>query len=236
MPLSGLIVFLLEAISLIHGAFAYMFGSVIATALFFIAGIYLFAIFYQIFFERLARKEIFQLEMPSLNLEYSYADVSFGQIFRFLAKSLVLFPLLATLITISTTIFLIFMSKSQPVQSIASISIAIVMAIRLLAYTNEKLASDLAKVLPFSLLTVILTDPATFSIGGLSARAGELAGAVGSLIPLFFAFIGLEIAVQLFLQFQKLTIPAPAPQEPQVPATSKKKKGKPEEEDDFQGQ
>jgi len=194
----------LGAISLIYKAIEVILGPISATALFFIIGIYIFAIFYDFFFERLSRKEIFKIELKAINLEYSYTDMSFGQIFRFLIKSVVFFPILASVITIFTTIFLILMSKDQPVATIASISVAVVMVVRVLAYTNERLAKDVAKVLPFALLTVILTNPTTFAQADLITRGNELIASANSLIPLFFTFIAIEIILQPIIQIQRL--------------------------------
>ena len=191
-------------ISLIYKAAEVVLGPISASAIFFIIGIYIFAIFYDFFFERLSRKEIFKIELKAINLEYSYTDMSFGQIFRFLVKSIVFFPILASIITVFTTIFLILMSKDQSVQIIASISVAVVMVVRILAYTNERLAKEVAKVLPFALLTVILTNPTTFAESDLINRGNQLINSANSLIPLFFTFIAIEIILQPLMQLQKL--------------------------------
>lgn len=194
----------LGTISLIYKVFEGIFGTISANAIFFIIGIYFFAVFYDFFFERLSKKEIFKIELKAINLEYSYTNMSFGQIFRFLIKSIVFFPILASIITIFTTIFLILMSKEQSVQTIASISVAVVMVVRVLAYTNERLAKEVSKVLPFALLTVILTNPTTFAESDLITRGNELLASANSLIPLFFTFIAIEIILQPLMQIQKL--------------------------------
>lgn len=212
----------LGAISLVYNVLEAMFGSISASAIFFIIGIYIFALFYDFFFERLSRKEIFKIELKAINLEYSYTDMSFGQIFRFLIKSVVFFPLLASIITIFTTIFLILMSKDQSVQTIASISVAVVMVVRILAYTNERLAKDVSKVLPFALLTVILTNPTTFAESDLINRGNELLASANSLIPLFFTFIAIEIVLQPLMQIQKLSkAPIPTIEEKKQPEEPK---------------
>ncbi|MFH0927477.1 MAG: hypothetical protein V1822_02760 [Candidatus Micrarchaeota archaeon] len=198
------------AISLVYKAFESLLGPITANALFFIAGIYIFVIFYDFFFERLSRKEIFKIELKAINLEYSYTDMSFGQIFRFLIKSIVFFPILASVITVFTTIFLILLSKDQPVETIAAISMAVVMVVRILAYTNERLAKEVSKILPFSLLLIILTNPTTFAQSDLLTRSNQLIASANSLIPLFFSFIAIEIILQPIVQLQKLA-KSPAP-------------------------
>ncbi|PIT84177.1 hypothetical protein COU37_04475 [Candidatus Micrarchaeota archaeon CG10_big_fil_rev_8_21_14_0_10_45_29] len=198
---------ILGAVSLIYMAFESILGPVVANALVFIIGIYFFAIFYEFFFERLSKREIFTVEMRDAPITYSYADFSFNQIFRFLLKNVLVFPLMASVLTAFTTIFLIFLSKDQSVQNIASISFAVVVVVRILAYTHEKLAKEVAKLLPFSLLTIVLTNPTTFAQSDLIARGNELLASAGSLIPLLLAFIAIEIIIQLVMQMRKISMP-----------------------------
>jgi len=196
--------YVLGFISTLYSWLQNILSPIPATAIFFIIGIYVFAIFYDFFFQRLAKREILKIELKAINLEYSYTDLSFGQIFRFLIKNVVFFPILASIITIFTTIFLILMSKDQPVETIASISVAVVMVIRILAYTNEPLAIEVAKILPFALLVAILTNPTTFSQSDLISRGNQLIASASSLIPLFFTFIAIEIILQPLMQIQGL--------------------------------
>jgi len=223
---------ILGAVSLIYMAFESILGPVVANALVFIVGIYFFAVFYEFFFERLSKKEVFTVEMRDAPITYSYADFSFNQIFRFLLKNVLVFPVMASILTVFTTIFLIFLSKDQSVQNIASISFAMVVVVRILAYTHEKLAKEVSKLLPFALLTIVLTNPTTFAQGDLIARGNQLVGASGSLIPLLLAFIAIEIIIQLVMQMRKISLPQEEGQGEKEPAGRRARRAKPAEEEE----
>jgi hypothetical protein len=179
-------------------------GQIPATALFFIVGIYIFVHIYDIFFNRLSKKEIFHMELKSISVNQRYSDASIGRIIRFLIKNILFFPVLALMITVFTTVILIVMSEGQSVSAIASISVAIVIVVRILAYTNERLANEVVKLIPFALLIAIITNPSSFAQEELIIRGNELVASANSLIPMFFTFIAFEIVLQPIMQLRAL--------------------------------
>ena len=54
---------------------------------------------------------------------------------------------------------LIFLNNNSGLEMILLLSMALVASIRVCAYYSENLAKDLAKLLPFALLAVFLSDP-----------------------------------------------------------------------------
>ncbi len=179
-------------------------GQIPATALFFIVGIYIFVHIYDIFFNRLSKKEIFHMELKSISVNQKYSDASIGRIIRFLIKNIFFFPVLALMITVFTTVILIVMSEGQSVSNMASISVAIVIVVRILAYTNERLANEVVKLIPFALLIAIITSPSSFAQEELIIRGNELVASANSLIPMFFTFIAFEIVLQPIMQLRAL--------------------------------
>jgi hypothetical protein len=194
-----------EMVSKLYISGDQFFGTVIWQSIVFVVGIYCFTIFTGFFLERLSRKEVLYLENSKNPLiSDSYSDHTFKIIFRYFIKNLVFFPLMAVVLTAITTIFLIIMSKNQPANTIAAISVAIIIVIRILAYTNEKLGIEVAKMLPFALLTVVLTDPSTFAQDDLIIRINQLRHISTSVLPLFFVFIVAELIIQPLLKMKQM--------------------------------
>ena len=69
---------------------------------------------------------------------------------------------------------LIFLTKSYGYEDLLSTSFAIVTAIRITSYYSEDLSKDLAKMLPFALLGVVLVNPSYFDPGSIGARISGL--------------------------------------------------------------
>ena len=60
---------------------------------------------------------------------------------------------------------MLFITKNYSIPAVLSTSFGIIIAIRLTAYYNEDLSKDVAKMLPFALLGLVLVDPSYFGLG-----------------------------------------------------------------------
>jgi len=97
------------------------------------------------------------------------------------------------------TLFLILLAENLEVSVILKIAIVVIAAIRMTAYYKEDLSKDLAKMLPFALLAILITNP-TFFTNFLSiienlTKIGESFSQIG----IYFTFIiSLEIILRIF--------------------------------------
>jgi len=89
-------------------------------------------------------------------------DASHFVIF-YIIKHVIIFPILTFFWFLVMTMILAFLSRQDNLQPILLITIALVAVIRIMAYYNEDLSKDLAKMLPFALLGVFLVDITFFS-------------------------------------------------------------------------
>jgi hypothetical protein len=115
------------------------------------------------FYRFLARKDIFELNFTR------YEQTRF-RLFRmvlhlifYVGQYLILFPVIAFAWFVLITVFLVFLAKTQSMESTLLVSMAILSSIRITAYYNESLSRDLAKMLPFALLGIYVVDLTYFS-------------------------------------------------------------------------
>ena len=125
--------------------------STIEPLIFFVIGMAIYSVFVFKFYRFLAKRDIFEL-----NIE-RYEHKTFHR-FLHVVKCLVLFPLVVFFWFIILSVLLVMISKMGDVVQILQISIALVSAIRISAYYNEDLSKDLAKMLPFALLAILILD------------------------------------------------------------------------------
>ena len=64
------------------------------------------------------------------------------------------------------------LSKSRPIEDILYFGIIVVATTRISAYVSEKLAEDMAKLLPWSLIFIFLIDPGAITIKSISSSFG----------------------------------------------------------------
>jgi hypothetical protein len=131
--------------------------------IFFCLGIAVYAVFIFNFYRFLARKDIFEMDFT----KYAQARFRFVRTFLhlifYIGKYLILFPFVAFAWFALLTVLLTFLAKTQSIESILLVAMAVLSAIRITSYYNEDLSRDLAKMLPFALLGVYIVDLSYFS-------------------------------------------------------------------------
>ena len=108
-----------------------------------------------IYYKQLARRDLF--EIPKLNLKSKFVNV-LDRIIYFL-KYLFIFPVYSFIWFLIFSFLLFLLSKSRPMEDILFLGIIVVSATRIGAYVSEKLAEDMAKLLPLTLIAIFLIDP-----------------------------------------------------------------------------
>jgi hypothetical protein len=120
----------------------------------FVIGMVIYAIFIFKFYRFLARRDIFSLKKEGKKGLHPVVYV-LGYIF--------LYPIFAFIWFIILSVLLAFLAREQAVHNVLLVSVALISAIRITAYYHEELSRDLAKMLPFALLGIMLVDITYFS-------------------------------------------------------------------------
>lgn len=80
---------------------------------------------------------------------------------------------------------------------VMTIAMGVVLAIRVCAYFSETAAADLAKIMPLSMLAVVLVTNGVSSVSDSVARLGAFRDAAGLLGLYFFIVVFVEFALRL---------------------------------------
>lgn len=114
-----------------------------------------------------------------------------------LAQGTVVFPAVSFVFLSILAASLFLLGKSQTTQQIILLSMSVVVGVRMTAFVSEGAASDLAKLLPLSLLGVLIVDPSYASLGRSWEHFVNAASLLGLLGRCFLLFIVLEVAMQV---------------------------------------
>ena len=125
-----------------------------------IGGITIYGVFVFNFYRFLARKDIFTLNLQKHNQSGHPVLRKTFSVISFTIMSLILYPVFVFIWFGVMAGLLFFLSQNQTTENVMLVAMGVVGAIRVCAYYTEALATDIAKVLPFSLLGVMIIDNA----------------------------------------------------------------------------
>lgn len=123
-----------------------------------------------IYYKQLARRDLF--EIPKLKLQTKF--VNFFDKAAYFLKYLLIFPVYSFIWFLIFSFLLFALSKSRTIEEILFLGIIVVAATRMGAYISEKLAEDMAKLLPLTLIAIFLMDPKAVTLDTFISSFGSI--------------------------------------------------------------
>lgn len=151
------------------------------------------------FYRFVAKRDLFPKDLTyyAPGLVGAFEHIVFG-LLRFL-KYGILFPVMTFFWFAGFTFLLFMVAKFNTIDEITVIAVALISAIRILAYYNEEQSKDFSKMIPFLLLAVFLTEPNFFSFSKLSSRLLETPILFETLLKFVVYLSALELALRILL-------------------------------------
>ncbi len=190
--------------SQISGAYNRIFSEMpvwiqeLANIIFLVVLITLFCMFVWIIYTKISKKEIIKLNLNQYNTSSHPGLVKFLEIVFYFVEYIVIMPFLVFFWFAVFTIFLVFLTKGLEIQTILMLSAVIVIAIRATAYYREGLSRELAKLLPFTLLAVSMTEKGFFNFQEILTKFTQLPSLFGSILNYFLVIVILEVILRFF--------------------------------------
>jgi len=171
----------------------------------FVAGLAVYSLFVFGFYRFLAKKDIFKLDLG----RYKDDGVlkKFIAFVVFLFKNILMTPIIVLLWLLILVVLLVFLTKENTIGQILLTSIALISTIRITTYFSEDLARDLAKMLPFTLLGIVLINASYISIEQSIILLKQIPSQLNILVYYFLFALVLEFVLKIgrasFKQFRK---------------------------------
>ncbi len=166
-----------------------------------VALIFIYVVFIWKLYKFISTKNIIGLNLNQYNKSsYPLLTKLFAGAFFFL-EYIIILPFLIFFWYAIFALFLIFLTNNLDINSILILSAVIVSAIRMTSYIpnyGEKLAADLAKLLPFTLLAVSLLNPGFFSFENILSQLSQLPEFFSQITSYLIFIITLEIILRFF--------------------------------------
>lgn len=160
-------------------------------------GLSLYSLLVWRFYNFLSKRDLFKLDLEKHDFSSRpRLKKAFG-VLVYVIKHFFVLPVFIFFWFLVLSSMLIMMSKNQSVAEIMLVSMAIVAATRVISYFKEDMARDFAKVLPLTLIGLIVLDPYYFQSINVVERILELPNMTLNIISyLFFAQI-LEFTLRM---------------------------------------
>ncbi|MBS3081928.1 hypothetical protein J4416_03265 [Candidatus Pacearchaeota archaeon] len=174
----------------------------IFTVAFFMVLIFVYSIFIWKVYRAISRKDIISLNLGQYNyLEHAVLKKILAGILYFI-EYIIILPFLILFWYVLFALVLLFFSENLSLEQILLLSAAVVGSIRLLAYYKQEIAMDVAKLLPFTILAIILLSPRFLDVGRFLDSINQIPELILSVGSILFFVVGLEIVLR-FLDLLK---------------------------------
>jgi len=142
----------------------------------FTVGLFFYGFFVWHFYRTLSKRDLFKVDLEKYKLPTTKHRTlgKLWSVFTYILKYGVVFPVYIAVWLSILSIILIILSEEMMVNHIFLTSVVIVSATRIASYYKEELAVDLAKLIPFALLAVLIMDPNFFSLETTIERLSEI--------------------------------------------------------------
>ena len=155
--------------------------------------ILIYAVLIWKFYRFIAKKNLFNLNLNQFNrIESGFLKKLVKGFFNTI-EYIVILPIAVFVWYSVFTIFLIFLTENIPVSTLLILSATVVTAVRMAAYYKEDLSRDLAKLLPFTLLGVSLTQSGLIDFNVVLSNISQ--------IPTFFNDVLTYLAFIIIIEF-----------------------------------
>jgi len=157
----------------------------------------LYSIFVWKFYSSISKKNIFSLNLDEYKNSKNAALEKILAFLVYIFEYLIFFPILIFIWFSVFTIFLILLTENLAVGTLLLISATVIASIRITSYYRRRLSEDIAKLIPFTLLSISLLNPTFFSLDRLSTQFQGISLSFGDLFVFFIFIISLEVILRI---------------------------------------
>lgn len=159
--------------------------------------IVLYCLFIWKFYKTIAKKNLIELNLSKYNKSKHPVTNQLIAGGLFLLEYLLIVPFAVFLWFSALTIFLILLAESASLNMILILSATTIAAIRMISYHNEELSSEVAKLIPLTLLATSLFEPNFFSVERILGQIQAIPGVFGNVLTYLLFIVILELILRL---------------------------------------
>ncbi len=176
-----------DALNLLRPVTIYIFGMAV------------YSLFVFKFNRFVAARDMFALDLSRYEeSRFRWVRASL-HIVMYVVKYIIIFPVFAFFWFAALTVMLTFLSKEGAFPDILLMALATVGTIRVTSYVSEALSTDLAKILPFSVLAIFIIDASFFTVRESLEVLKEVRDYSENILYYLAFLVALEFALRLLM-------------------------------------
>jgi len=185
--------------------------SNVGTFLIFVIGIAIYALFVWYFYRFISKRNLLPKFFYPLSNEQNISKIKFA---GYVATYVGAFPLITFVWFIVLAFFVFFISKEMPFEISLFVSMTVIAVVRILAYYREDAAKEIAKMIPYALLSFFLTsavvyaDPNFFTDKELRAIPAKIIEHLPEIIDALVVIVLFEFSFRLGFIIKRRIWPA----------------------------
>lgn len=156
------------------------------------------SIFIWRFYKSLASRDLIELNLKKFNRSDHPLMSKFIAMALFSVEYIIVMPFLIMLWYAALSIILLLIANELDITGILVLSAGVVIAVRILAYYSDEVSQELAKLFPFTALSVFLLSPDAFIVDDLIMKLSEIPLLFDSIFSFLLIILGVEIVLRLF--------------------------------------
>ncbi len=192
--------------------------QVLAPVAIYVLGMAIYAVFIFKFYRFIAGRDIFNIDLSRNDASSVPVLRDFFALIWYVIRFIILFPAFAFFWFAILTVMLAFLSEGRALSQILIIALATVSAVRVCAYYDEDLSRDLAKILPFAVLSFLLVNASPLDVGASLDVLREANSQWGTIIYYWLFLVALEFALRLIFGIFRGIFPGRKREEPTTAA------------------
>jgi len=180
----------------------------------------IYAIFTWHFYRNLSKKDLIKLDLKKYNrTTHPLLNKFFAALFN-IVEYIIILPFMIFFWFAILALIIVILASEQTASQIIIVAAAVVAAIRILSYYSEDLSKDLAKLFPFTILSIFLLSPNFFSVDRLFSFITKLPSFIGSIFYYLIFIAALELILRVIdtiinlshSEEENLAVPVPEPE------------------------
>ena len=156
----------------------------------------LITLFIWYFYRTLSQKNLISLNLAQYNKVEHQGMSKFLAVVLYMLEYIVIMPFLILIWFTALSIFILVIAPQRTVSQVLTVTAAMVLSIRILAYGNTEISKDLAKLFPFITLSVFISTPGSFAIDEIILK---ISGIPLLLVNIFY-FILVILIIEILLR------------------------------------
>ena len=164
-----------------------------------------YSIFTWKFYRFLSKKDLIELNLSQYNRTLHPILNKFFAVILYIIEYIVILPFIIFFWFAILALLILILSNELAISQVILAAAAIVASIRILAYYEEDLSRELAKIFPFTALVIFILSPGFFSTERIITNLSEVPHLLGNIIYFLVFIVAIELVLRVIDLFMKLS-------------------------------